>query len=163
MRPLSARGRQDAERVASLLVPARPTAIYSSPYRRARQTVEPLAERLGLPIQERSELRERALGDGWRQDWEAAIRPTWVDFHFAYPDGETNAEAEVRARAVYEELVSRHRGQSLVVASHGNLIVLMLHHLDAGFGFELWRSLTLPDVYELEADLNGGVELRRLW
>lgn len=40
-RPLSEVGRRDAARVAGVLSPLAPTSIYSSPYRRARQTVEP--------------------------------------------------------------------------------------------------------------------------
>ncbi len=48
MRPLSAEGRADARRIADLLIDSGIEAVYSSPYRRARQTVEPLSHRLRL-------------------------------------------------------------------------------------------------------------------
>ena len=71
-RPLSEVGRRDAARVAGVLSPLAPTSIYSSPYRRARQTVGPLADRLGMPIVEMSELRERSLGSDH-------VAPSFVD------------------------------------------------------------------------------------
>ena len=94
MRPLSERGRIDAERVADILAAEELASIYSSPYRRAFETVEPLARRLGMEVEEHPDLRERSLGTTWEEDWEAVIRSTWEEFSFAYPDGgETNAEA----------------------------------------------------------------------
>ena len=164
MRPLSAAGRRDAERVAVLLSPVSPVAIYSSPYRRARETVEPLAAGLALTIEEMSDLRERSLGSGWEEDWLATIRPTWEDFSFAYPDGgETNNEAMERARGALNTLRRRHPDQVITVATHGNLLVLLLRVLDPTKGFEFWRTLTLPDIYRAVVDESGLTELRRLW
>ena len=61
-RPLSARGHIGSDRVSDVLHQFPITAIYSSPARRAHQTVAPLATQLGLPIHTVSELRERQLG-----------------------------------------------------------------------------------------------------
>jgi 2,3-bisphosphoglycerate-dependent phosphoglycerate mutase len=36
-----------------------------------------------------------------------------------------------------------------VVTAHGNLISLLLHHLDGRPGFDTWATLTNPDVYRL--------------
>ena len=164
MRPLSEVGRRDAQRIAEVLGPLNPASIYSSPYRRARQTVEPLAARLGIPIVEMSDLRERSLGSGWVEDWEATIRPTWEDFSFAYPEGgETNAEAMERARRALGVIRERHIGQTVAVATHGNLLTLLLKVLDAGKGYEFWRGLTLPDIYRVVVESGGIGELQRLW
>ncbi len=48
--PLSAAGREQAERVASWLAPERIDAIYASPLRRAHETALPLAKEKGLEI-----------------------------------------------------------------------------------------------------------------
>jgi probable phosphoglycerate mutase len=48
--PLSEEGRDQARRLAAWLVDERIDGIYSSPMQRARETAEPLAERLGLEI-----------------------------------------------------------------------------------------------------------------
>jgi broad specificity phosphatase PhoE len=48
--PLNADGRRQARAVAQLLAREGVTRVVSSPLARARETAEPLAERLGLPI-----------------------------------------------------------------------------------------------------------------
>jgi exopolyphosphatase/guanosine-5'-triphosphate,3'-diphosphate pyrophosphatase len=59
LRPLSPRGRRQAEAVARHLVTCRPGRIFSGPAFRCQQTVEPLAVALGLPV----EVDDR-LGEG---------------------------------------------------------------------------------------------------
>lgn len=58
LRPLEERGKSQAEGVAALLRPFAPTAILSSAAVRCRQTVEPLADALGLEVENRGELAE---------------------------------------------------------------------------------------------------------
>ena len=62
MRPLSPAGQRASERLAESLADLGIEAIYSSPYRRAVETVTPLAAIPDEPIQELSDLRERAFG-----------------------------------------------------------------------------------------------------
>jgi 2,3-bisphosphoglycerate-dependent phosphoglycerate mutase len=57
-RPLADGGRSDADRLAGQLAAGDVHAIYSSPYPRAVQTVEPLARRLGAKIGLIDDLRE---------------------------------------------------------------------------------------------------------
>jgi 8-oxo-dGTP diphosphatase len=60
LRPLDERGRAQAANLTTALRSFRIEGIYTSPYVRCRQTVEPLAEALGLEIEERDELAEGA-------------------------------------------------------------------------------------------------------
>jgi len=50
-RPLSKKGRKQAELVAKRLAELDPELVYSSPYARCVQTLEPLAERLGTTVE----------------------------------------------------------------------------------------------------------------
>jgi phosphohistidine phosphatase SixA len=63
IRPLDKRGRGQALALAEVLVPFAPERILSSGFVRCRETVEPLAERLGLEIEERAELEPDATPD----------------------------------------------------------------------------------------------------
>jgi 8-oxo-dGTP diphosphatase len=58
LRPLDERGWEQAEGLVDVLAPYGVPRILTSPYVRCRQTVEPLARALGLPIEELSELAE---------------------------------------------------------------------------------------------------------
>lgn len=66
LRPLSKTGAGQARALADLLAPAPVKRILTSRYRRCVETVEPLAERLGLEVEERSALAEEAdVSDTW--------------------------------------------------------------------------------------------------
>ena len=163
MRPLSEVGRADAERIAGILAPVLPEAIYSSPYRRARQTLEPLAGILGLPIQEVDDLRERTLSSGPVEDFVAAVRDTWDNFSFAHTGGESSAGAQRRVVDVVSKLASRHPMRPIVLATHGNLLALLMNHYDPSVGFDSWMGLSSPDIYRMEPATTAKVKFDRLW
>lgn len=58
LRPLSERGRRQADALVGLLAPYRPARIVSSPSLRCVETVLPLAAHLGLAVEESAELAE---------------------------------------------------------------------------------------------------------
>ena len=69
LRPLDSRGRAQADRLAEVLPLFGPRAVYSAIPVRCRETVEPLAERLGLDLLPLPELGE----DGFSADPEAGL------------------------------------------------------------------------------------------
>ncbi len=60
-RPLTPKGLRDADRLSETHASTRIDAAYSSPYLRARQTIEPIARARGLAIDTIDDLRERTL------------------------------------------------------------------------------------------------------
>ena len=62
-RPLDARGRNQARRLADVLPAFGPTALFSAERVRCRETLAPLADRLGLPIGSLPELGEEEFQD----------------------------------------------------------------------------------------------------
>lgn len=148
-RPLSAQGLLQAQRVARVLEAVRPAAIYSSPSRRAFQTVQPIAERCGLVIIREPDLGERELSSQPVSDFEGAVRKTWSSFDFAYPGGETNRAAQERAVAVLRRL-ARSDDEPLIVGTHGNLLALILAAIDPSLGFDFWQTLSFPDIFRLD-------------
>ena len=161
MRPLSEGGCIQAQQVSNILMPTNPSAIYSSPYTRARQTVEPLAERAGLRIHEVYDLRERCLAEGRVVDFHRAVEATWKDFHFAHPGGETNDAAQMRAVSVFEGLAEQQ--PNIVLATHGNLLALLLNSFDSSYDFAFWKSMSFPDIYRVEMRTRGTVAIKRIW
>ena len=63
-RPLSDRGRRQAAGIRDALVDSAPTRLLASPFTRCIQTLEPLAERLGLEVEADTRLAEGAGADG---------------------------------------------------------------------------------------------------
>jgi len=58
LRPLSRKGKEQAEKLVGLLRPFQPARVLSSPYLRCVQTVEPLAGALRLDVVDADELAE---------------------------------------------------------------------------------------------------------
>lgn len=162
-RPLSSRGLQDAWRVADILADRPITTAFSSPYLRARQTVEPLAVRLGLRICSDERFRERELGRWRAPSFEEAVRRTWMDMDFAYPGGETNRQAQARAVQVLQELIAKDFQGHVLIGTHGNLLALMLAYYDPTVDYEFWRALSMPDIYQLEVEKVDDARFLRLW
>lgn len=162
-RVLSDAGRAGAERLAALLAGRPIVALYSSPSRRARQTLKPLARALGLEVVELEDLRERQLGDVPDAEREAATAVTWADPNYAFPGGESNAAAQRRGVALIERLARRHAGQQIAASTHGALLALILQHFDPAVDLAFQQRMTLPDLYALTLDDNGQARIARLW
>ncbi len=162
-RLLSAKGQADAVLVADALAQHSISAIYSSPYTRARQTVEPLAARLRLMIVEHPDLRERQLSSKPVDDFLAAVTTLWKAPKFAFAGGESNVQAQERGVTVIAEFIKYHHADSIVVATHGNLLALILQHFDPSVDFAFWQQMTMPDIYALDVQMPKGENIERLW
>ena len=162
MRPLSPAGRRAAECLAESLIGFEIEAIYSSPYQRALETVTPLAKHFDLPVKELRDLRERNLGSFRSATIDEAVAETWSDFDFVHPGGESSRAAQSRALAVSRILARRHPTGPVALATHGNLLVLLLNAFDRSADLDLWRSLSLPDVFHLRVLPSGGGRFERI-
>lgn len=162
-RPLSPRGAADALTVAGHLADRPISAIYSSPSRRALQTIEPLARQLRLEPVIVADLRERELSAPTSVDFMRSVAASWRDPDVPATGGESNRAAQGRGIAVVSRVLEEHAGGSAVISTHGSLFALIVHGFDASFGYDFWRSLTFPDVYELTFDARTLASIRRIW
>jgi 2,3-bisphosphoglycerate-dependent phosphoglycerate mutase len=160
--PLTEAGTRAAMALADRLAALGPDAVYSSPYLRARTTVQPFAERAGLILIEDVRLHERVLSEAPLDDWLDHIRRSYDDIdHRAGEGGETLREIQTRGLAAFADIATA--GHRLpIAASHGNLISAILRAIDPDFGFEDWRALRNPDLFELAFEGRRAVAYRRL-
>ena len=130
---LDAVGHEQAQRVAAALADDPLHAVYSSDLQRARQTAAPLAERTGLPLRVDTGLRERAFGEfeglsfaQIEQRWpEQAARWRQRDPEFGAPGGEVLRAFRTRVVAAVARLAQAHRGQHIVLVTHGGVLDLL--------------------------------------
>jgi broad specificity phosphatase PhoE len=81
LRPVSKKGRSQAETLADRLASEPAERICSSPSVRCRQTVEPLAQRLGLAVEDDPDLAEGSGGKGLLHLVRSASRNTVACTH----------------------------------------------------------------------------------
>jgi broad specificity phosphatase PhoE len=162
-RPLSEAGVEAAKVLAARLAPLPIAAIYSSPYRRSVDTVAPLAERLNVRLELVPNLRERELPVVPASEFHGLVENTWRSPAESVGGGESNIRAQARGLDVTRTVLERHPGQHVVVATHGNLLALIVNGLDSVSGYEFWRRLSFPDIYRLEFDGMAFVGMTRVW
>ena len=143
-------------------------AVISSPLMRARQTAEPVAGVLGLPVGVDERLTETDFGawEGLTFSEAAAQDPdvhrAWLgDSSVSPPDGESFDVVAHRVDAALGDLLRRFPGQTVVVVSHVTPIKLILRRaLDAGPSllFRLHLDLACLSVVEFWPD--GGASVR---
>jgi 2,3-bisphosphoglycerate-dependent phosphoglycerate mutase len=152
-RPLTDAGRSAAQELAAELDGWEITAIYSSPYARALETVTVLAERRGIGVQLIDDLRERRLSLEPHDEWRDSLQRSWSDADFALPGAESGREAQRRAVAILDLLRVRHPdGGRLVIGSHGNLISLILQALEPDVGYDFHMAMPMPALYRITHD-----------
>lgn len=130
--PLDETGREQAELLARRLVLMdRPAAVYSSPFRRARETAETFARRTGVEIAFDEDLGEAFIGEWENKSFEEIIEsdeqmlhrfrnqdPIWRHA----PGAEGIDSLRRRVHGVVERILQRHAEGNVLVFAHGGVI-----------------------------------------
>jgi len=127
-RPLTDRGREQAETLAARLADVELDAIYSSDLRRAWETAEAVARTQGLEVVRLPELREVHVGS-WRgltrDECEARFPEAferWRAGGSGWEDGESYEEMGERILGAVSRLAGQHPGGAILIVSHGGPI-----------------------------------------
>jgi 2,3-bisphosphoglycerate-dependent phosphoglycerate mutase len=160
--PLTIEGEKQAEELVAFLAPMEVEAIICSPFLRARQSIQPLANKLNIHISIDHRLSERVLSTVQMPDWLECLRDTYDDMDLAFQGGESNREAMSRGVAVVQDMIKSNT-QHAVLATHGGLMSMLLKYFDHRFGFDEWQGLSNPDVYRVLYDDKGETKLERIW
>jgi probable phosphoglycerate mutase len=130
--PLDDVGREQAELLARRLVlMERPAAVYSSPLRRARQTIEPFADASGIEVTHDDDLMEAHIGRWENMSFEdilasdpelvGLVRSQRAIWHRA-PGGEAVGAFRKRVHEAIESILERHDAGDVFVVAHGGVI-----------------------------------------
>ncbi|CAH0144096.1 Phosphoserine phosphatase 1 [Arthrobacter sp. Bi26] len=145
---LSARGRDQAYRVAERLAGLRVDGIYSSPLERTCETAEPTAARAGLEVNEDAGLIECDFGE-WTGAAlaELAGMPQWQTVQrspstFRFPNGESFTEMQARIVESLEVLRTAHAGGVVVCFSHADPIKAAVAHA-LGTPLDLFQRIVI--------------------
>lgn len=121
-------------------------AIYCSTMQRARETAAPLAAAYNINITYDERIREVGNNRFDHTPWPSDDLPEYGDFWgserpFASitpsrPDGESVMHFRVRVGTFLEELVEKHRSETIIVICHGGVIELTYDHV---FNIGPWR------------------------
>ncbi len=166
---LSPLGRDQARELAESMAGERIARVWTSDMARAVQTGEIVAARLGVDVIVRTGLREfgvgHAAGTTGDPDPFAETFAAWLDGDLTarIPGAESGSDVVGRYEAVLDEIADTHRGEAVLVISHGGVMCMALSALARNLALNHSRDLPLPHcgVVAVEADADGW--LARSW
>ena len=145
-RPLTGRGRQQAEELADRLEGTELDAVYSSDLQRARDTAEVVASRRGLTVSTTPDLREVDVGE-WsgltRAEAEARFPEAyarWLQGGEGWEEGETYEQLAARVLNATQRIAAAHDGSRVLVVAHGGTI-RAIHAAALGVDVHTYRRI----------------------
>ena len=163
-RELTPKGLQDRMKVVEILKDEPIHAVFSSPYKRAVDTVAPLAEKRGLSLDTDADFRERKVGDGWLEDFTAFAKAQWADFDFALEHGESLRQVQRRNLMALHRVLEVHPGETVVIGTHGTALSTLVDYYRPGFGYQGFDRIRdlMPWVVRMTFDSTACVEMTEI-
>ena len=142
------------------------TKVYSSPFKRAIQTIEPfLAEKNGEKPIITSKLEEIHMPKDEKLSKHQIIEKMWDDKNFKVGNGISHSEHYNKIKPFLDEVFEKFKSdnEDIVMITHGVLIgIILKFFFNVEFGFNDWKKMTMPDIYMLYFDDNNKfVEMKR--
>ncbi len=164
---LTARGRDQAERLGTWLAAEPVHHIVSSPLRRALETAQPLADAHGLVVETVAGLREwdsaadhyipmEELRETKSDRWQAMVDGRWEDY-----GGENPERFRDRIVPTLNAVIEAHPGETVVVVCHGGVINVYLGAL-LGLSRHLWFDPAYTSISRVRAARSGPRSLESL-
>jgi probable phosphomutase (TIGR03848 family) len=141
-------GRQQAEALGQCLAKTKLSAIYASPLERTMETATAIAQHHKLDIIPRPGIMEVDYGEWTGQAIKKlAKKKSWPVIQFyptgaGFPGGETMYQMQARMVQEINQLAADHRGQTIVLVGHADLIKAAVAHY-LGVHFDLFQRIVI--------------------
>lgn len=128
IRPLTPQGVKDAAGLTEIFENITVHSVYSSPFKRAVDTVKPIALSKELEIVTVEDFRERKSDSSKSISIRELIKRQWKDFSYTVNDGESYKAVESRNIVALKELLRREQGNTVIIGTHGVSMSVMLNY-----------------------------------
>lgn len=140
-RPLSREGQEDCQKILAFFQQISIDQLLSSPFKRAHDTILPLAQSRAMTIITMDTLKERKVSNDWLVDFSTFSYNQWQDFSFKLENGESLEEVQARTTQTINRLLPEYQGKTLVIGTHGTALSTLINHYDQDFGFEAFNAI----------------------
>lgn len=143
--PLTEKGQLQSKNLIEILKDKEIEAIYSSPHKRAIDTIIPISKYLNLKLKLLDGLKERKIGE-WVKDFSGFCYQQWNDFDYKLQEGESLNDVRVRILYAYHKIMSESSG-NIIICGHGTSLSVLLNELTLHkFSYNEFLELNMPDV-----------------
>jgi 2,3-bisphosphoglycerate-dependent phosphoglycerate mutase len=142
------------------------TKVYSSPFKRAVQTIEPfLAEKKNNKAIVTPNLEEIHMPKDEKLSKHQIIEKMWEDELFKVGNGISHSEHFNKIKPFLDQVFNEFKSENedIIMITHGVLIgIILKFFFSIKFGFNDWKKMTMPDIYMLNFDKdNNFIEMKR--
>ncbi len=134
-RPLTEKGIEDSKKVTEYLLDKQITKAFSSPYKRAVDTIKDFATKSNLEINIIDDFRERKIDDGWIEDFNSFAKEQWNNFEYKLPHGESLNEVQKRNIAALHQILKENLNRNIVIGTHGTALSTIINYYDKNYGY----------------------------
>ncbi|SNX54450.1 histidine phosphatase family protein [Thermoanaerobacterium sp. RBIITD] len=135
MRPLTEDAINDCKKVTEFLSDKNITKAFSSPYKRAIDTIRDFTESLNLEINVIDDFRERKIGNTWIEDFDKFAKEQWTNFDYKLPEGESLNEVQKRNIKALMHILKENADENIVIGSHGTALSTIINYFNKEFGY----------------------------
>lgn len=161
-RPLSNKGKADILKVTKIFKDIKIDKLVSSPYLRAKHTIQGVADEKKLNIDCYNDLRERKVAHGFIDDFESFVRKQWENFDYKLEGGESLSEVQKRGNKVIRYLSDIYKDKSIIIGTHGTFLAVHLNYYNSKYDFEFWKGMKMPDIYKLQYNDDRLINIENL-
>lgn len=134
-RPLTDKGIIDSKNICEFLKEKSINKIYSSPYKRAIDTIKELSQNLNIKIEVVDDFRERKISNIWIEDFNKFSKSQWENFEYKLNDGESLNEVQSRNINALHKILNENSNQNIVIGTHGTALSTIINYYDKTFDY----------------------------
>ena len=140
-RELTAQGLNDRKLVTAFLQDKNINALFSSPYKRAVDTIKEFADTRNMEIELVNDFRERKVGRAWIDNFDDFSRKQWENFDFKLPDGESLGEVQRRNIRALNRILEIHTDKNIAIGSHGPALSTIINYFNPAFCYDEFNRI----------------------
>lgn len=133
--------------------------IFSSPFKRALQTVTPTADYLDLDVYMQETLQGRDIGALKKDQLWDFLKASWEDFDLKQSGCESAKECQARMSAFIAELEMNYQNKNILVVSHSNVIATYLSQFSEEIDFDWFKNMKSPALFTIQEGLAKEIRL----
>jgi len=162
-RPLSEEGLVDRYKIMDIFKKIKIEVMYSSPYKRSFDTIDPIAKYFNLEIITDERFVERKSGhEAKNLD---KFKLIWGDFDKCEVGGETLGDLQKRNVEALYNILEKEKGRNIIIGTHGSALSSINNYFNKGFGLnEYLRIIDLmPYVQKMEFENEQFIKSEELF
>jgi 2,3-bisphosphoglycerate-dependent phosphoglycerate mutase len=154
-RPLIKEALEDCRKVTNFLGYKCINKVYSSPYKRAIETIKDFATKYNHTIEIVNDFRERKIANTWIEDFNTYAERQWADFNYKLEDGESLSEVQARNILALNQILKSSHDKNIVIGTHGTALSTIINYYDNSYGYSDFDRIRAIMPFIVQIDFVG--------